>query len=77
MNVEAKGHSQRASSFAGFAGNKFGSHRFHGYEKKSVVSARTLQSRIIIEEILRASLKIQRMYYGTSKRTPGKSTIAQ
>ena len=34
MNVESKGPSQRASSFAG---NKFGSRRFHGYtQKKSV-----------------------------------------
>jgi hypothetical protein len=35
-------------------------------KKKSVASLATLQSRIIIEEILRASLKIQRIYYGTS-----------
>jgi hypothetical protein len=37
---------------------------------KSVASVRTLQSRIIIEEILGASLKIQRIYYATGKRTP-------
>jgi hypothetical protein len=40
------------------------------HKKKSVASLATLQSRIIIEEILIASLNLQRKYYATGKRTP-------